>query len=258
MSSKWDPNRTNINITSQTAVSFFIRMFSDRFASLCHLSVLRKKCKSLVRVIKFEGVASSPRALNCERNLKRSEQTNNQTVQKHRRRNRPKRYSFRHLLPERLRSRYRTQKKRSQGSPGVSPEGPRATVERPREVPGAPPERPRSAQIIPEASKVRPRCLRGALWTPFWLHLDFKMEVWEPIWPQKGAQIPTPRPPPRFQHPVLHRGGPCERREIEKGSAGIAKRADARAQTHGGTRHYTSAQGRFPFLPLLVYMYVCM
>ena len=43
MISKRSPNRTKINITSQTAVSVYIRMFSDRFASLFHLSVLRKK-----------------------------------------------------------------------------------------------------------------------------------------------------------------------------------------------------------------------
>ena len=41
--SKRSPNRTKINITSQTEVSVYIRMFSDRFASLFHLSVLRKK-----------------------------------------------------------------------------------------------------------------------------------------------------------------------------------------------------------------------
>ena len=33
-------------------------------------------------------------------------------------------------------------------------------------------------------------------------------------------------------------------------------RTDARAQMHGGTRRYTSAQERFPFLPLQVCMYV--
>ena len=252
MISKRSPNRTKINITSQTAVSFYIRMFSDRFASLFHLSVLRKKLQIPRKGHQIRGCRFFSSSSHLRAKFEKKRAKINQTVQKNRRRNRPKRCSFRHLLPERLRSRYRTQKSRSQGSPGVSPEGPRATVERPREVPGAPPERPRSAQITPEASRVRPRCLRGALWTPFWLHLDLKMEVWEPIWPQKGAQIPTPRPPPRFQHPVLHRGGPCERREIEKGSAGIAKRTDARAQTHGGTRHYTSAQGRFPFLPLQV------
>ena len=122
--------------------------------------MLRTSCKSIVTVIKFEGVASSPRALNCERNWKRSEQKSNQTLHKIRCRNRPKRCSFRHLLPERLRSRYRTQKSRSQGSPGVSPEGPRATVERPREVPGAPPERPRSAQRVQKSSGE----LKTALW----------------------------------------------------------------------------------------------
>ena len=252
MISKRSPNRTKINITSQTAVSVYIRMFSDRFASLFHLSVLRKKLQiprkgHQIRGCRFFSSSSQLRATFEKKRAKKQPNSAETSTPK------PSKKVLISTPPPRTPPKsLQNSKKPLPGVPGVSPEGPRATVERPREVPGAPPERPRSAQITPEASKVRPRCLRGALWTPFWLHLDLKMEVWEPIWPQKGAQIPTPRPPPRFQHPVLHRGGPCERREIEKGSAGIAKRTDARAQTHGGTRHYTSAQGRFPFLPLQV------
>ena len=252
MISKRSPNRTKINITSQTAVSVYIRMFSDRFASLFHLSVLRKKLQiprkgHQIRGCRFFSSSSQLRAKFEKKRATKQPNSAEKATPK------PSKKVLISTPPPRTPPKsLQNSKKPLPGVPGVSPEGPRATVERPREVPGAPPERPRSAQITPEASKVRPRCLQGALWTPFWLHLDLKMEVWEPIWPQKGAQIPTPRPPPRFQHPVLHRGGPCERREIEKGSAGIAKRTDARAQTHGGTRHYTSAQGRFPFLPLQV------
>ena len=202
-----------------------------------------KSRKSLVRVIKFEGVASSPRALNCERNWKRSEQKSNQTLYKIRRRNPPKRCSFRHLLPERLRSRYRTQKSRSQGSPGC----PRRVPERPWSVPGRSLEHPRSALGAPKSPPKRPECVRGVSEGPSGHHFGcIRSSKWRSASPfGHNKEL-------RFQHPVLHRGGPCERREIEKGSAGITKRADARAQTHGGTRHYTSAQGRFPFLPLQV------
>ena len=134
-----------------------------------------KSCKSLVRVIKFEGVASSPRALNCERNWKRSEQNSNQTVYKIRRRNPPKRCSFRHLLPERLRSRYRTQKSRSQGSPGC----PRRVPERPWSVPGRSLEHPRSALGAPKSPPKRPKCVQGVSEGPSGHHFG---SIWTSKW----------------------------------------------------------------------------
>ena len=159
MSSKRGPNRTKINITSQTAVSFYIRMFSDRFASLFHLSVLRKKLQIPRKGHQIRGCRFFSSSSHLRAKFEKKRANINQTVQKHRRRNRPKRCSFRHLLPERLRSRYRTQKRRFQGSQGCPrrvPRAPQESPERPQSVPGRSPEHPRSAPGAPNASNRAP------------------------------------------------------------------------------------------------------
>ena len=175
MISKRSPNRTKINITSQTAVSFYIRMFSDRFASLFHLSVLRKSCKSLVRVIKFEGVASSPRALTCERHLKRSEQKSTkqcrqidaETVQK----------GAHFDTSSQNASEVATELKKAAPT---GPRGcPRRVPERPWSVPGRSLEHPRSALGAPKSPPKRPECVQGVSEGPSGHHFG---SIWTSKW----------------------------------------------------------------------------
>ena len=127
-------------------------MFSDRSASQLHLFANRKSCESLVRVIKFEGAAFPPQAVECDRNSdRRKQRINPETMNKlcqHRR----KSINFPCILPERLRSRFRTPKGRCRGVPGPSPEAPERSPSPPgafpgrlRSTPGARPERPTRA-----------------------------------------------------------------------------------------------------------------
>ena len=111
----------------------------------------------------------------------RDKQYINQTSKTNRRKKRPKTCSFRHLLPERLRNRYRTQKNAFRGPRGV-PGGSRELPESPpsdsgaslgglRSTPGTPPERPtrptelrRAQTTLWELKKLPPE----ASGTPFW------------------------------------------------------------------------------------------
>ena len=83
---------------------------------------------------------------------------------------------FRCILPERLRSRFRTPKGRSRECPGRPrrrPRGPRELPEPPWSVPGTPPEHPRSSPGAPNAcnrapatSKRRPGTSKSSLRRP--------------------------------------------------------------------------------------------
>ena len=145
-------------------------MFSDKFASLFHLSALRKSCKSLVRVIKFEGVASSPRALTCERNLKRSEHKSTkqcrnidaETVQK----------GAHFDTSSQNASEVATELKKAaprgpRGVPGGSPSDRGASPGGPWSTPGAPSERPNHPRSVQSASKVSPRGPLDTILAPF-------------------------------------------------------------------------------------------
>ena len=142
-------------------------MFSDKFSSLFHFSALRHKLQIPRKGHQIRGSRVLPSSSQMRAALQ-EKQAINQPKIKETSTPKPSKNVLISTPPPRTPPKsLQNSKKPLPGVPGVSPEGPRATVERPREVPGAPPERPRSAQITPEASKVRPRCLRGALWTPF-------------------------------------------------------------------------------------------
>ena len=225
MDSKRNPHRIQISITSQSAFSVYIDMFSDKCASLCHLSALRKKlqipCKGhQIRGGRFFSSSSRLRAKLGEKQTKHQPTTREKSTPK------PSQKVLISIPPPRTPPKsLQNSKKPLPGVPGVSPEGPRSDPGCLRrelfKLPRAPHELQNRPGGVQSASGVSPR----ALWAPFWLYFDLKMEVWELIWLQKRAQIPTPRPPPHFQHRAVHRGGPCERREIEQRSAGIAKRS---------------------------------
>ena len=156
---KQSPNQMEINTTALPAFYVYIRMLSDHFASLISLCSLSKKlqihCKGhQIRGCRFFSSSSHLRATFEKKRAKKQPNSAETSTPK------PSKKVLISTPPPRTPPKsLQNSKKPLPGIPGVSPEGPRATVERPREVPGAPPERPRSAQITPEASKVRPRCL---------------------------------------------------------------------------------------------------
>ena len=74
-------------------------------------------------------------------------------------------------------------------APKGSPKLPKTSPRAPQGVPGAPQSSqqcPQSAQGLP---KVPPKSLQGTIWVAFWLNLDLKMEVWEPILTQFGPKF---------------------------------------------------------------------
>ena len=175
MISKRSQSRTKINITSQTAVSVYIRMFSDRFASLFHLSVLRKKLQiprkgHQIRGCRFFSSSSQLRAkFEKKRATKQPNSAETSTPK-------PSEKVLISTPPPRTPPKsLQNSKKPLPGSPGC----PRRVPERPWSVPGRSLEHPRSALGAPKSPPKRPKCVQGVSKGPSGHHFG---SIWTSKW----------------------------------------------------------------------------
>ena len=171
MISKRSPNRTKINITSQTEVSVYIRMFSDRFASLFHLSVLRKKLQIPRKCHQIRGCRffSSRSQLRAKFEKKRAQKQPNRADTST---PKPSKKVLISTPPPRTPPKSLQNSKKPLpgvpgGVPGGSPSDRGASPGGPWSTPGAPSERPNHPQSVQSASKVSPRGPLDTILAPF-------------------------------------------------------------------------------------------